>query len=61
VMISVPDAVDVVRQAGEHGVLVSAVAPDRLRALFHLDVGDSDVARAIDVLAPIVAQQRNPA
>src|SRR4051794_871539 len=60
VMIHVPDAVDAVRQAGEQGVLVSAVAPDRLRALFHLDVGDSDVAPAIDAVAPNQAQPRNP-
>jgi threonine aldolase len=61
VMIDVPDAPAVVRQAAEQGVLLSAVAPDRLRALFHLDVDDAGVTRAIDVLAPMVAEHRSVA
>jgi threonine aldolase len=61
VMIDVPDAPAVVGQAAEQGVLLSVVAPDRLRALFHLDVDDADVTRAIEVLAPMVAEHRSVA
>jgi threonine aldolase len=55
VLIRVPAAVDAVRRAAQQGVLLNAVAPDRLRAVLHLDVDDLGVARAVEVLAPILA------
>ena len=61
VLITMPGAVNAVRRAAEHGVLLNAVAPDRLRAVLHLDVDDAGVSRAIDVLAPIVSQQHSAA
>jgi threonine aldolase len=61
VLITVPGATDAVRRAADQGVLLNAVAPDRLRAVLHLDVDDAEITRAIDVLAPIVAEQRKAA
>jgi threonine aldolase len=37
------------------GVLVSAVAPRRVRLVLHLDVDDAGVDRALDVLRPALA------
>jgi threonine aldolase len=61
VLITAPDAVGAVRQAADKGVLLNAVAPDRLRAVLHMDVDDAGLTVARDVLAPIVAQHRRAA
>ncbi len=46
-----PDAAEVVRRAGEHGVLVLAFAARTVRAVTHLDVDRAACERAADVLA----------
>lgn len=52
VMFDVPtDASEIVRRAAEGGVLLNAVGPRRVRAVTHLDVGPSDIDRAVEVLA----------
>jgi threonine aldolase len=54
VVLDVADAAAVARQAGEAGVLVSALGPRFLRLVTHLDVDDAGIERAIAVLAPLV-------
>ena len=49
------DAVTVAATCRAEGVLLSAVAPRRLRAVTHLDVGDAAVDRAIEVLRKTLA------
>lgn len=49
-----PDAAAVVRQAQEHGVLVSAFAARTVRAVTHLNVDATQCRRAADVLAGII-------
>ena len=56
VLLQVPDAAAVVSRAAAAGILVGAVRPDTVRIVLHLDVDDAGLARAIDALAPIVAQ-----
>jgi threonine aldolase len=51
-----PDAAAVVRQAQEHGVLVSAFATRTVRAVTHLNVDAAQCRRAGDVLAAIVGR-----
>ena len=55
VPLDVADARAVAAAAREQGVLVSVVGPRRLRCVTHLDVDDTGVARAIDVLGPLLA------
>lgn len=54
VVLSVPDAGVVARSAAEQGVLVSALGPQFLRLVTHLDVDDNGIDRAIEVLKPLV-------
>ncbi len=46
-----PDAAEVVRRAGEQGVLVLAFAARTVRAVTHLDVDDDQCLTAAEVLA----------
>jgi len=55
---SVSDAAEVARAAAADGVLVSALGPQLLRLVTHLDVDDDGVEHAIKVLAPLVATDR---
>jgi threonine aldolase len=54
VVLRVPDAAAVAAAAREAGVLVSALGPQFLRLVTHLDVDDAGVERAIEVLAPLL-------
>jgi threonine aldolase len=54
VVLVVEDAPGVAAKAAEEGVLVSALGPTFLRLVTHLDVDDSAVQRAAEVLAPLV-------
>ena len=54
VVLNVPDAAAVAAKAAEQGVLVSALGPRLLRLVTHLDIDDDGVARAIDVLRPMI-------
>jgi threonine aldolase len=54
VVLDVDDAPKVAAAAREAGVLVSALGPRFLRLVTHLDVDDDAVARAIDVLGPML-------
>jgi threonine aldolase len=55
VVLDVPDAAAVGAAAAEQGVLVSALGPQLLRLVTHLDVDDDGIERAIEVLKPLVA------
>jgi len=48
------DAAGLAKAAAEQGILISQVAPDRVRLLTHLDVDDADAQRAGDVLAGLL-------
>ncbi|HEX2902552.1 MAG TPA: GntG family PLP-dependent aldolase [Jatrophihabitans sp.] len=54
VVLAVPDAAGVARAAAEQGVLVSALGPQFLRLVTHLDIDDDGIDRAVDVLKPLV-------
>ncbi len=54
VVVDVPDAPAVVAAAKEHGVLVGAVGPTKVRMLTHLDVSRSDVETAAKVLGGLL-------
>lgn len=54
VVVPVPDAARIAARAGEQGVLVSALGPQLLRLVTHLDVDDDGIDRAIQVLRPLV-------
>ena len=54
VVLNAPDAAAVAGKAAEQGVLVSALGPRLLRLVTHLDIDDDGVARAIDVLRPMI-------
>jgi threonine aldolase len=54
VVLDVRDAATVAAKAAEQGVLVSALGPRFLRLVTHLDVDDTGVDRAIEVLGPLV-------
>jgi threonine aldolase len=53
VVLHVPDAAAVAAAAAREGVLVSALGPQFLRLVTHLDVDDDGVERAIEVLKPL--------
>ena len=55
VSMTVPDARAAAAAAAEQGVLVGVTGPTVIRAVFHLDVDDAGLQRAIDVLGPLVA------
>lgn len=48
------DAAAIAQAAKRQGVLLSAFGPSTLRLVTHLDVGDQDIARAIDVVKPLL-------
>ena len=54
VVLRVDDAPTVAAKARDEGVLVSALGPQFLRLVTHLDITDEGVAHAIDVLAPLM-------
>lgn len=54
VLLQVPDALAVSAAAREQGVLTSVLGPRALRLVTHLDVDDSGIDRAIEVLRPLV-------
>jgi threonine aldolase len=54
VVLHAPDAPTVAGKAAEQDVLVSALGPQFLRLVTHLDIDDAGVQRAIDVLAPLL-------
>lgn len=55
VLLDVPDAPRFAAAAAEQGVRVGVVGPARVRLVTHLDVDDAGVARAIEVLAPLLS------
>ncbi|HEY2299330.1 MAG TPA: GntG family PLP-dependent aldolase [Jatrophihabitans sp.] len=55
VVLHVENAAAVAAKARDEGVLVSALGPQFLRLVTHLDVDDAGVQRAIEVLAPLVS------
>lgn len=59
VLIDVPDAPGVVAAAAADGVVISAVGPQRIRAVTHLDVPPEAASRAASVLARHVARARS--
>jgi threonine aldolase len=54
VVLQVPDAAGVAAKAAPAGVLVSALGPQFMRLVTHLDVDDEDIEHAVKVLAPLV-------
>ncbi|MGN6609558.1 MAG: threonine aldolase family protein [Jatrophihabitans sp.] len=54
VILTGPDAAAVAVAAAEQGVLVSALGPQMLRLVTHLDLDDAGVERALAVLAPLI-------
>ena len=48
VMMDVADAQQCVRAAAEEGVLLISMGPKRVRAVFHLDIDDTGLSKAID-------------
>ncbi len=57
VVLHTPDATTVAGKAAEEDVLVSALGPQFLRLVTHLDIDDAGVERAIDVLAPLLERR----
>ncbi|MGY2875326.1 threonine aldolase [Marmoricola sp. URHA0025 HA25] len=55
VVVDVPSAAEVVAAAGEQGVRIGAVGPQRVRLLTHLDIGREDAEQAAKVLGTILA------
>jgi threonine aldolase len=55
VVLHTGDAAAVARAAAEQDVLVSALGPQFLRLVTHLDIDDDGIDRAVDVLAPLLA------
>lgn len=47
VYVEIPDAEAFVERLAERGVLVNALGPSRIRAVFHLDITDEHVERAV--------------
>ena len=48
VYLEMPDAPALVQRLAARGVLVLATAPNRIRAVFHLDVSDEGLAQAVE-------------
>lgn len=55
VYVDVADAAQFTRSLAERGVLVLATGPSRIRAVFHLDVDDDGLARAIEAFRAVAA------
>jgi threonine aldolase len=58
VYVEVPDAAAAVARLREEGVLVLGVSPDRIRVVFHLDVDDSGLEKAVDAFRRIASETR---
>ncbi len=56
VPVEVPDALVLVRDAREQGVLLSVVGPTRVRLVTHLDVDDAGARRAGEVVARLLGR-----
>jgi len=54
--IDVPDAPDFAERCNVRGVRVLPFSPTRLRAVFHLDINDDGLQRAIDVITATARQ-----
>jgi threonine aldolase len=54
VVLHVDDAATVASKAREEGVYISALGPQLLRLVTHLDIDDAGIRRAIEVLAPLL-------
>ncbi len=54
VVLNAQNAPTVAAKAAEEGVLISALGPQFLRLVTHLDIDDAGVQRAIAVLAPLL-------
>lgn len=57
VLLDVPGAPAVVEKLRERGVLVFAIAPGRIRAVFHLDIDDNALDRAIDAFHSVLSRR----
>jgi threonine aldolase len=57
VMFEVADAPAVVERALEAGVMLTAVAPDRIRAVTHLDVDSGQIDVALERLDAVIAKK----
>ncbi|MCW2500846.1 MAG: threonine aldolase, low-specificity [Frankiales bacterium] len=55
VPLTVPDPRGFAAAARDQGVLVGVVGPRRVRLVTHLDVDDAQVARAVEVLGPLLS------
>lgn len=53
VLFEIAGATEFCERAAAQGVLVGPMGPSRVRAVLHLDIGDADVDRAIEVLADV--------
>ena len=53
VLFEMAGAAEFCERAAAQGVLVGAMGPSRVRAVLHLDIGDADVDRALEVLAAV--------
>jgi threonine aldolase len=54
VVFRVPDAAGLVKRAAARGVLLGAIAADRIRAVTHLDVARDDIDQAVRVLGGVL-------
>lgn len=59
VIFDVPDAAAFVARLKEGGVLAAGISKTAVRLVTHLDVGDTDIDRAIEVLARTVENRDN--
>jgi len=55
VYLQVADARETARRLAEHGVLVHAPAPGTIRTVFHLDVSDVGVDRAVEAFREVLS------
>ena len=55
VYLQVADARETARRLAEHGVLVHAPAPGVIRTVFHLDVSDTGVDRAVEAFREVLS------
>ena len=53
VFFEIAEAADFCRRAADKGVHMGAMGPSRVRAVLHLDVGDADIDRALEVLSEL--------
>ena len=55
VYFDVPEALEFAAALRARGVDTLSVGPDRIRAVFHLDVSEADTLRTIEILSEIAA------